>query len=908
MAFSNLIDLNLIQSLRYAFDTATSSISQASVFPVAGTGTSGFIANEQAFNLVATGLRPGTFHRAYLNGVDVTQYCKQLGRNLGDGLVSTASPTISSFVNVDSTIAPGGFIYFTFYYTAEVIASTPVEQAGAAASLIAGQRILKIVSSDGTSTAELAFSPPVFAKNEPEVRVQKIPSTTGIGSQVNYITETKANVTDQFFTVSNYSLIQTFYADPEIISKSGIVFLTSLDLFFKSKPNLLNNVTGNPAPGVSICICEVENNEPVLSRSYSKSLVYRSYDQIFSYSDASTATVFGFVEPIRLVTGKFYGIVVTFEDPAYALWTNKIGNNLVGTNTPSVGVNSNKDGKLFLKNNSNIFNALADSELKFNVKCAKFSSNSEIKKFISDNYEFLTISDRVGNFIGGESVYKQRATEAGTISISRGSNVILGSFTDFTTLSEDEAIVIYNGDGAGGSHVAIVDQIANANYMTTTNILPYSNTAAAYMRTVVGKVYYQDISANQLYLNGSTAGSYTFVANDTIIGTLSGAVANVYSVDNISVDRVRAKTDVRVPSSTELKFDLRGTAFTGSTYAYNNNNVNSVVPNAITTTEITNYDAYILSRSNELGLTTLYSNTELGVSNKSVLLEAQLRSFANPYQSPIVENSLINLFAINNLLSTTVTSAATDSVGNAITIDSEVLGNGTSLSRHIGKKITFEDGRRAEDVRVYMTAYRPLNTDIKVYVKLHNSSDTEAFDDKVWTPLEYISGTDAKYSSSEDTKNFIEYELGLRAYTESANNLPISFNVVYGSNAIQVTDSTRLNPSAYVAAGDVIRIYDAIFPTTNYIIVPVTSANATHIILSEAIASNNVVGTSFVDKLKYPSAAFNNPENDNISRYYNNQRAAYDTFNTMQVKIVFTGDFTYRSPKVDQLQVIGVSA
>jgi hypothetical protein len=80
-------------------------------------------------------------------------------------------------------------------------------------------------------------------------------------------------------------------------------------------------------------------------------------------------------------------------------------------------------------------------------------------------------------------------------------------------------------------------------------------------------------------------------------------------------------------------------------------------------------------------------------------------------------------------------------------------------------------------------------------------------------------------------------------------------------------------------------------------------------VLATAITSNNVVGNSItVEKVKYTTSAFNNPENDNICRYYNNDGAAYDTFNTMQIKIVFTGDFSYRAPKVDQLQVIGVSA
>jgi hypothetical protein len=244
-----------------------------------------------------------------------------------------------------------------------------------------------------------------------------------------------------------------------------------------------------------------------------------------------------------------------------------------------------------------------------------------------------------------------------------------------------------------------------------------------------------------------------------------------------------------------------------------------------------------------------------------------------------------------------------------VVVDGEVLGNLVSQSRHIGKKITFGTGRRAEDVRVYLTAYRPLNTDVKVYAKLYNSQDLETFDDKVWTPLTYIGENSSKFSSSEDTNDFVEYELGLQDYPEASTTLTIPFNVTYNSNAIAVTDSTRLDPTDFIVSGDVVRILNPVSPETNYIVSPVSSANATHIILSSAVTSNNVVGSSMViEKVKYPTSAFNNPENDNICRYFNTLGAAYDTFDTMQVKIVFTGDFSYRAPKVDQIQVIGVSA
>ena len=81
------------------------------------------------------------------------------------------------------------------------------------------------------------------------------------------------------------------------------------------------------------------------------------------------------------------------------------------------------------------------------------------------------------------------------------------------------------------------------------------------------------------------------------------------------------------------------------------------------------------------------------------------------------------------------------------------------------------------------------------------------------------------------------------------------------------------------------------------------------ITLNNAISNNNLVGTGFkIDTLKYNNAAFNNVTNDNVARYYNSTLVQYDKFDSMQIKIVFLADSTFNVPKVDQIQVIGVSA
>jgi hypothetical protein len=111
-------------------------------FPLSTNQWSQFIANEQILKLNVLGLKPGTIHQAFLNGIDVTSLCKQEGFKLGDGL-KTPSSTDSSSLGLQ----------FFYYFRAGPAATTPIEQAAAYSILLGGIRTLEIRSSDGTSSA-----------------------------------------------------------------------------------------------------------------------------------------------------------------------------------------------------------------------------------------------------------------------------------------------------------------------------------------------------------------------------------------------------------------------------------------------------------------------------------------------------------------------------------------------------------------------------------------------------------------------------------------------------------------------------------------------------------------------------------------------------------------------------------
>lgn len=438
--------------------------------------------------------------------------------------------------------------------------------------------------------------------------------------------------------------------------------------------------------------------------------------------------------------------------------------------------------------------------------------------------------------------------------------------------------------------------------MNVAEKLPFSNTSTKYSLTVVGNVYYKDRILNKLMLIYSTANSsYYFAANNKIVGVDSKATANVRSVDDFPINLVRLHAEASVPASTSVSANVIIAAWNGSSYVFDTNNVVKPTLNETTPTEIKGWDARILSRSTEV-LNTLYSNTDLQFENKSLKVEitaSAAQSSNNLFTSPSIDDAQIHLYSMQY-----ATSSNTHILdANGVSVDTEVFGNGNAKTRHISTKASFANNKFAEDLVVYMTAYRPTNTEVKVYARLHNSADTDAFDDKAWTPL-VITDNANVYSSTTDRNDYVDYALALPPYSNTAVTLPGIFTAQYSNNIVVPNGVT---PTSYLANNDVIKIYDPLIPT-NYIVAVAASVNSTAIVLGDSISNNNISGSGYkIDRLKYPNIAFRNYTNDNVARYYNTSLVEFDTFDSYQIKIVLNSNSSITFPRVSNYQAIGVS-
>lgn len=700
--------------------------------------------------------------------------------------------------------------------------------------------------------------------------------------------------------MSGFDYIQTFKISQDAVARATDIMLTSIEVFFKGKPTNRTNVSGHVNPGISVWICEVENDSPVPERIIKNSTLSIPYEKINTSSNADTATVIGFADPVILKTSAFYGLVIAYDDPAFDIWVNKQGDRIVSatgvTNNPSPGSQGRFDGNLYKSNNSGNFDAFSDRDLKFKVNVAKFTSSTKTFSLVNKDYEFLTVDTTyTSTFQGGELAYQETANATGTITISVSpinGPTITGSGTTFTNHNVGDTIIVLNGSAVDSVQIK---SITDATHMSIDRAPSFTG-AGNYKVPPVGRVYYTDYTKNRIILVDSSANSTNkFAVGSRFVGVRTGATANIASIDKWSVDHFKPTFLVSNPATSQFTLNYA--------MANSSNQLGSATNLDLLKFNDATYDGYILSRSTEVD--TALSSNLFGANRKSAVanLEIQVNVDAdNMFSVPYINTGQLDFFFYQNDINATTTETRTVGLVPITDYDTEIGKNGLGKSKYISKKITFAADRNAEDLVVYLQGYRPAGSEIKVYAKIHNSVDTEPFDDKAWTPLELKNNTD-KFSS-DDPNDMYEYTYGFPQYPDIETGLTGGFNTATACNEIATTSSQE----AVLTTGDLIRIYDPLFPQEDHEVFPVASANSTAIVLFKTIDNVNLENKDVsIDKLKYRNTAWNNIANSNKVRYVSTSYVEYDTYKSMQIKIVLLSDSTYIIPKVEQIQVIGAS-
>ena len=97
-----------------------------------------------------------------------------------------------------------------------------------------------------------------------------------------------------------------------------------------------------------------------------------------------------------------------------------------------------------------------------------------------------------------------------------------------------------------------------------------------------------------------------------------------------------------------------------------------------------------------------------------------------------------------------ITGAATATVQNEL-----ASAGGNAKARYISRRVTLEDGFDAQDIKVWLNAYKPQDTDIKVYFRVHNAEDPEDFESKPYTLMTQETDANLISASEADTYQYV---------------------------------------------------------------------------------------------------------------------------------------------------------
>jgi hypothetical protein len=215
------------------------------------------------------------------------------------------------------------------------------------------------------------------------------------------------------------------------------------------------------------------------------------------------------------------------------------------------------------------------------------------------------------------------------------------------------------------------------------------------------------------------------------------ATATIASVDNPTMHGLIPKILTNVISGTSVEFSFKGTSSSNVVES----NYNDVSTNVLK--ELIDYERKVCS----------YSNETLNSLGKTFVLKASMNN-SNKYVSPIIDLVDKSVVVVENDINNDSTNENTR--------------NGNAKARYISKPVVLADGQDSEDMLVYLTGYRPINTDILVYAKYLNGQDPATLDVKPWTKLKLRDSS--LRSSSANPLDFKELVFELSSVAPNPND------------------------------------------------------------------------------------------------------------------------------------------
>jgi hypothetical protein len=514
-------------------------------------------------------------------------------------------------------------------------------------------------------------------------------------------------------------LSQTFFTPKPTSNKQNYgIFVTSIDLFFKNKPNV---ALGNMQLPVTVKITEVQNGYP--TKKYLAGVTVQAKDVKTSVlpnvNDSSTLTKFTFPDPVYLEPDREYAIVVGSDSPEYELYISELGEEVLGSSPPRRISEQPYAGSLFRSQNSSTWSPYQNQDLMFRINKAVFS-------------------------FSGTSTFNLEVPPAAITSIDK-----------FILSSSDLKFPV-------GSVDYRVRGIYAADNLSDTGVLapPYSTVEYGILQDKSSST-----SVNRRTLRRGNANSYVVTVE---MSTSDPDVSPSVNMERLSLTGFTYNINNGGLPNTAIAITNKGSGYNAYSTSGNamlgssNTTLNNFAQIYRETYFANNYNIafYAANISGGLGSGAegfFVANTDASNTISHVIMMSP--------GSRYIETPSISIPLGANTTNTQAFALIGGETGKS---------GGNIRSKYITREIILEDGFESGDIRVYMDAIRPTPTDIQVYYKVLSGDDFDRIIDKSWRRMEKVKDI---FSRNPRTMIGLEYRPSLTenriVYTENGQTYPI---------------------------------------------------------------------------------------------------------------------------------------
>ena len=523
-------------------------------------------------------------------------------------------------------------------------------------------------------------------------------------------------------------------------------FLKSIKLFFKQKAP-----SSDISVPVMLSIVSTENGLPTEKKlDYSTSIVYTRDIRTSNtphYLDSSTWTEFGFPAPVYIQPDVLYAFTIKAPTNDYEVWCSTMGDdanpssvkNLPTDATPANPAKISKTpfiGNVFLSQNGLTWSPELNSCLMFTIDRCKFDTSA------TRDIQFVVPKKLPESFLTIDS-YGYYAN----------ANSFLPAFVN--TSNEKLYVDAFN--------------VSTSDFLPTTTTLNYSYTSTLTDGTTTsstdispgkyGSVMPVDILLSdgngKRVLDPNTHTSFSVNAslsslNDAVSPIITDAATAVYAIRNVINDCGLTSDQITIVSG-------------GAGYNAN-------------TTSIT--------FSEPTGLNGVQATGTVTVANGEIISINVVSPGSGYIETP----------------SLTITDAnTTPGSGVSVAIVGETSSSGgNAVAKYVTKKVTLNTDYESGDLNVYLTAYRPVGSDIHVYYKIQNKNDDQLFKDSAWQLMTPINSTDSLFSANR--QDLYEYAFapgtnggaqGYVSYISTNGNTYTTFNQFAIKIVMRASDTTN---------------------------------------------------------------------------------------------------------------------